>query len=181
MRFFFTNIIFLTTIFSGCYPEPIKYKVGLGTRLIEGTLLEKGGDSLKSKSFIIVVEYYSQFIKFENESPIYVPKARLVFPDQKGNFRINFDLRATSIELSFVASGYSIQRFFFRRQIGVGNLKYDVGLIPNQFWENEFYLQTGPYIENFILEQRYKMPDSHQMFLGNWLADLRRDFAEKNN
>jgi hypothetical protein len=35
-------------------------------------------------------------------------------------------------------------------------------------------------LENFILEQRYKMPDSQQLFLGNWLDDEREKFAAKN-
>jgi len=36
-------------------------------------------------------------------------------------------------------------------------------------------------LENFILEQRYKMPDSQQLFLGNWLAEERRGFAEEKD
>jgi len=103
----------------------------------------------------------------------------VVFPEKNGNFRISFDLKATAIDLTFIASAYSMQRFRFRRQLGVGELRYDASLPRSEVWQNEFILQIAPFLENFILEQRYKMPDSQQLFLGNWLAEERRRFAEE--
>ena len=73
-----------------------------------------------------------------------------------------------------------MQRFRFQRQMGIGELRYDARLIRSGAWHNQFLLQTGPFLENFILEQRYKMPDSQQLFLGNWLDDEREKFAAKN-
>jgi len=181
MKYFIILFLQLTIIIGGCYPDSLKYQLGFGTRSIEGTILEEGGNSPESKSFIVVVEYYSRFIKFENEPPIYVPKARLVFPDRNGNFFINFDLKASSIDLAFVSSEYSMERFFFRRQLGIGKLSYDARLVKSNAWKNEFFLQIGPYLNKFILEQRYKMPDSQQMFLGNWLANIRKEFTDKKN
>ena len=71
--------------------------------MIDGTVLEENAKVLESHAFIIVLEYYSNFVKFENESPLYAPKARVVFPDKNGNFHISFDLKATAIDLTFVA------------------------------------------------------------------------------
>ena len=71
-----------------------------------------------------------------------------------------------------------MHRFFFRRQLGVGDLKYDLNLKKSISWKNEFFLQTRPYLERFIIEQRYGMPDSQQMFLGNWLAEIKRLFLK---
>ena len=128
MKYKITTFFFLTLILCGCYPESLKYEIGIGTRSIHGNIKVEDGEILKSDSFILIVEYYSRFIQFENESPIYVPKARLIFPKKNGDYHLNFDLKATSIDLAFIASGYRIHRFFFRRQIGVGNLSYDVEL-----------------------------------------------------
>ena len=164
----------------GCYQESLKYRPGWGTQWIDGTLLEESEDVLKSKGFIVVLEYFSQFIQFENESPLYMPKARLVFPEVDGRFRIHFDLEASAIELVFVASGYTMQRFRFRRQIGVGKLHFDAKLPHSETWRNQFLLQTGPFLENFILEQRYHMPDYQQLFLGEWLDYERSKFVADN-
>ena len=169
----------MTFTLIGCYPEALKYKVGVSTFHIKGSLIQKGGGFLKSDSFIVITEYYSRFMQFEKESPIYVPKARLVFPNKKGDFHINFDLKATSINLSFIATGYKLHNFFFRRQIGVGNLKYNVELIKSESWKDEFFIQTRPYLEKFIVEQRYSMPDSQQLFIGNWLAEVKKNLAKK--
>ncbi len=172
-RFF----LLITLLLSGCYPESLNYKPGWGTRFIEGTLLDESGVALKSKCFIVVLEYYSQFIQFEKESHLYAPKARLIFPQENGQFRISFDIHASAIELVFFSSGYEMQRFRFKRQIGVGKLNYEARLRESKFWRNEFLLRINPYLENFILEQRYKMPDSHQLFLGDWLDSERENIT----
>ena len=169
MRSSLQLLLLITLISGGCYPESLNYKPGWGTSFIEGSVLEDTGEVLKSKCFIVVLEYYSQFIQFENESPLYVPKARLVFPTENGDFRTSFDMEASAIGLVFVASGYEMQRFRFQRQIGIGELRYDSRLSRSEVWRDHFLMQTSPFLENFILEQRYKMPDYQQLFLGNWL------------
>ena len=175
MRSSLQLLLLITLIFGGCYPESLNYKPGWGTSFIEGSVLEDTGEVLKSKCFIVVIEYYSQFIQFENESPLYVPKARLVFPAENGDFRTSFDMEASAIGLVFVASGYDMRRFKFQRQIGIGELRYDSRLSRSEIWRNQFLMQTSPFLENFILEQRYKMPDSQQLFLGNWLDSEREN------
>ena len=179
MRVYFLYLLLLATLMSGCYPEKLNFRPGWGTRMIDGTVLEGNAKMLESQAFIIVLEYFSNFVKFENESPLYAPKARLIFPEENGNFRISFDLKATAIDLTFIASGYNMQRFRFRRQFGIGELQYNASLTRSAVWKKEFILQTAPFLENFILEQRYKMPDSQQLFLGNWLGEERRRFAEE--
>jgi hypothetical protein len=179
MRVYLLFLLVLPALLGGCYPKSLNYSPGWGTRTIEGTVLEENAKVLESQPFIIVLEYYSNFVKFENESPLYAPKARVVFPEKNGNFRISFDIKATAIDLTFVASAYSMQRFRFRRQLGVGELRYDASLPRSEVWQHEFILQIAPFLENFILEQRYKMPDSQQLFLGNWLAEERRRLAEE--
>ena len=178
MRSFHLLFPLITLVFGGCYPESLNYKPGWGTRFIEGTVLEESGEVLKSKCFIVVLEYYSQFIEFENESPLYAPKSRLIFPEENGKYRIRFDLEASAIELAFVASGYDMQRFSFQRQIGIGELRYDARLSSSEIWSNQFLIQTNPFLENFILEQRYKMPNYQQLFLGNWLDNEREKITE---
>ena len=180
MRIFILYLLLILTLLGGCYPESLNYHPGWGTQWIDGTLLEESGDSLKSKGFVVVLEYFSQFIQFENEFFFYAPKARLIFPEEDGRFRIHFDLDASAIELVFVASGYIMQRFRFRRQIGVGKLHFVAKLSHSEMWRNQFLLQTGPFLDNFILEQRYQMPDSHQLFLGEWMDYERSKFSEEN-
>ena len=137
MRVFLQFFLVLPMLLSGCYPESLNYSPGWGTRMIVGTVKEVNSQQLESRAFIIVLEYYSNFIIFENESLLYAPKARVVFPEKNGNFRISFDLKATAIDLTFVASGYSMQRFRFKRQLGIGELRYDATLSRSDVWQND--------------------------------------------
>jgi len=79
MRVYLLFLLVLPALLGGCYPKSLNYSPGWGTRTIEGTVLEEKAKVLESQAFIIVLEYYSNFVKFENESPLYAPKARLVF------------------------------------------------------------------------------------------------------
>jgi hypothetical protein len=47
-------------------------------------------------------------------------------------------------------------------------------------WRNQFILQIGPFLDNFILEQRYQMPDSQQLFIGKWLDNERSKYSAGN-
>tara|TARA_B100000945_G_C20212630_1_gene516782 strand:- start:95 stop:649 length:555 start_codon:yes stop_codon:yes gene_type:complete len=178
MRVYIICIILVNILIGGCYPKALNYDLGWGTRTIKGNVQELNSKKLKSMAFIIVLEYYSKFIKFENESRLYTPRARIVFPEKNGDYLINFDLKATVVDLTFVASGYNMERFRFRRQFGIGDLRYEAKLTPSQIWANEFVLQIAPFLENFILEQRYRMADSQQLFLGDWMATERERFSK---
>ena len=73
-----------------------------------------------------------------------------------------------------------MERFRFRRQIGIGKLHFDAKLSQSEMWRNQFILQTGPFLDNFILEQRYQMPDSQQLFIGEWLVNERGKLSAGN-
>jgi hypothetical protein len=73
-----------------------------------------------------------------------------------------------------------MERFRFIRQIGIGKLHFDAKLSQSEMWRNQFLLQTGPFLDNFILEQRYQMPDSQQLFIGEWLDNERSKYSAGN-
>ncbi len=147
----------------------MNYNFGWGTRWINGNIKSTSEKTLTSKSFIVLLEFHSQFMQFAGNAPIYIPKARLIFPDQNGHFKIPFNLDASAFKLAFIAEGYSMQSFRFKRQIGIGDLFYEIRMEQSEAWKNEFLLHVNPFLENFILEQRYEMPETQQLFIGDWL------------
>tara|TARA_B100000401_G_scaffold290006_1_gene198471 strand:+ start:932 stop:1087 length:156 start_codon:yes stop_codon:yes gene_type:complete len=36
-------------------------------------------------------------------------------------------------------------------------------------WREHLILEVSPFLENFILEPRYKLAPTHQLFIGDWL------------
>lgn len=157
-------------LLSSCYPKSVDYEFGWTTETVIGAVVDQKGNPPDTDTFIVVKEYYGQFVELNGGSLLYTPKARLVRPDANGYFRIIFDLKASRLELAFVASGFEMQRFRFNRQFGVGELHYDATLEATPAWREHFMLQVGPFLEDFIIEQRYQMPNLQQLYLGDWLA-----------
>ena len=154
---------------TGCFSSSVDFETGWATRHIEGTMLDSTGGELGGEAFIIVLEYFSRFVQFSDEQPIYIPRARLVRLQDGGRFRIQFDLRASAIETVFIAPQYRMERFRFQRQMGIGELRYQARMNAESNWREHLILEVSPFLENFILEPRYKLAPTHQLFIGDWL------------
>jgi hypothetical protein len=129
-------------------------------------------------SFVVLQEFYGTFAPDPMGGQRFAPKARLLFPDEQGRFRFNFDLRASQLELTFVAEKYVSERFRFQRQLGVGDVRYDAALQATSNWRDEVLLVLTPLVQNLLLEARYRLPERDQLWLGDWLAAQREKIIE---
>ena len=168
LKSFFCVGLFVAGL-TGCFSSSVDFETGWATRHIEGTMLDSTGGELGGEAFIIVLEYFSRFVQFSDEQPIYIPRARLVRLKDGGRFRIQFDLRASAIETVFIAPQYRMERFRFQRQMGIGELRYQARMNAESNWGEHLILEVSPFLENFILEPRYKLAPTHQLFIGDWL------------
>jgi len=174
-------VLILSAGLSSCYSNAMQYDLGWTTTKIQGVMKEKT-QPLNSKGFLVIQEYYALFVQMQGaqstsaqdasmqNAPVYVPHARLVFPDSNGNFEFNFNLKATKIEVHWIASDYVMQRLFFQRQVGVGDLTYDAIMERTDSWKEHLVLHIIPFLQNFIVESNYQMPNNDQLFLGEWIA-----------
>ena len=167
--------LFLTA----CFPSRAEFEVGWATKRIEGKMLSVRGNETGADSFIIVLEYFSRFVQQEDRQTLYIPRAKLVRPESGGHYEISFDLRASAIEAVFIADGHRLERFRFQRQIGIGELRYEARMKPLESWREHFILEVSPFLENFILEPRYKLAPAHQLFIGDWLDRQREHILVK--
>ncbi|MBF0276661.1 MAG: hypothetical protein HQM13_02660 [SAR324 cluster bacterium] len=168
----FLKIILIGTfiLMYGCYSPHLTYEWGWTTREIKGRMLVKEGDFPGNKGFILVRSYYSQFVELEDGHPSYFPQARLFFPQKGGNFTIPFDLNAAKIDLTFIVPGFVMHSLSFRRQTGVGNLSYEIPLQKTAGWQDHLFVTISPFLQQFILDQRFQLAKAHQMYLGDWLS-----------
>jgi hypothetical protein len=165
---------FTLLLISGCYGPQVAPQLGWTTTEVRGALTDAQGDALSTPGFIVVQEYFGRVVPATQEAPLYAPQARLVFPNPEGQFRFDFDLRASQLEMTFVAAEREMQTHRFQRQLGVGTLVYEITLEPAGSWDDHFLLQVAPFLERFILEQRYQMPEAQQLFLGEWMDQQRQ-------
>ncbi len=172
--FFMLAPLFIQT---GCFSPQVDFQWGWYTRQVNGTMLYEEGNELARQGFIIVRTYYSQFVETAEAQTIYFPQARLIFPDSEGRFTIPFDWKAVRVDLTFVASGYVMNHLSIQRQVGVGDIFYEVPMQKTEGWQDHLFVTVSPFLQQFILEQDYQMAQAHQLFLGDWLSRQK----EKNN
>lgn len=167
-RFYWVGVVFLSL--SGCLGPQANFELGWTTQQIQGYIQDTQGEPRVENSFILIQNYYPQFAELEENKQIYYPNAQLIFPDADGNFRIPFDLSAAKIQLSFIASGYAMENFAFQRQMGMGDITLLVEMKKIPAWQDHFFVTVAPFLQQFIIEQRFALEDAHQQFIGDWLA-----------
>ncbi len=173
-----TIFCILLFILQGCYSPQMSFEWGWTTDRIEGVMTnQEGRGAFPNEGFILVRQYYSQFVQFGEEAPIYYPIARLVFPDEHGKFLIPFDLKASKIDLTFVMSGHVMQNLSFRRQIGVGTLFYEARMQKTAGWQDHFFVTIVPFLQQFIADPRFQLAQAHQLFLGEWLEQEKTKYS----
>lgn len=172
----FLLLVVIASLVSNCFPAYVDYQMGWTTQRISGKIELQGSTLEETTAFIVVQEYYASGVQFENQPPRYRPNAKLVFPDQSGNFQFNFDLQASKVHFALIAQGYQMQTFRLQRQIGVGDISYDANLEKVENWKDYLILFISPFLQPFITEQRYRLEPTHQLYLGNWLTEQQEQF-----
>ncbi len=176
-----TLLLVLFLLLSGCFSPSVQVAPGWTTETVSGTIAEAQGEPLVHASFVVVQEFHRSPIQFDGEPARFIPQARLVFPDADGFFQTGFDLRASQLQLTVIAPGYQMAHFSFNRQLGVGALRYDARLAAAERWRDHFLLQVVPFLDRFILDSRYAMPEAQQLFVGEWMDQQREDWAPDPN
>ncbi len=157
-------------LMQGCYSSQLNYEWEWTTRKITGTVLGESGEAFSQPGFILVRSYYSQFVELEEGQPVYFPQARLFFIGEEGHFRVPFDFKAAKIDLTFVTPGYVMHSLSFQRQLGIGDLSYEIEMKKTAGWQDHFFVTVMPFLQQFILEQRFQLAQTHQLFLGEWIT-----------
>ena len=158
---------------SSCSPK-IGYNFGVVTSHVEGTISSESGQ-IQSGTFIIVQQYNRTFFE-TSRGYLHNVSAILIFPDKKGKYRATFGADIDRLDLFFVAEGHRIASETFTRTLGIGSYEYNAVMHPDPTFKETFYLSTKPTLSDFIVEKRYKMPQTQQMFLGNWLKKIEKTY-----
>ena len=162
----FFALTLLVILLQAC-SSGVKYNVGIVTRSVEGKITTSG-EVVQEKVFIIVRKHNRTLIETP-EGYLYSISADVVFPSVDGKYRIEMAGAVDEINLYVVAKGYSITSHSFRRTLGVGSYEMNIDLKQSQNWRNEYGYFIKPFVSDFIVEPRYKLLPSHQMFLGEWM------------
>jgi hypothetical protein len=162
----FLLILLLAAAFwSGC-SEHVDYRLGIVTSSVSGKLTA-GGDLTESRLFIIVRKYNRTLIE-NADGFLYRVSAEIAYPDN-GEYSVKMDWGVDQVELMFLSRNYIPVIHHFKRTLGVGEYIYHVKLQKDATWQNNYYLLIKPVLSEYILEQRFNMRQTDQLFLGQWM------------
>lgn len=173
-----TYFILLPLIFflHNCSSE-VKYHAGIVTTSVSGKITQ-AGEPVPEKIFIIVRKHNKTLIE-TSQGYLHRISAEVVFPGADGKYDVEMADAVDEIDLYVIAKGYSVDSHNFRRTLGVGRYELDIDLKKSENWRSEYGYFIKPFISDFIVEPRYKLPPTHQMFLGDWINEVEDDLEKK--
>lgn len=159
-------------IVTGC-SENLDFRLGVVTRSISGEFIVTG-ESDKVQPFIIARKYNRTLIETDG-GYLFRIVAELVRPEN-GKYHISMAAETNRIDLMFIGRRHRPLTYHFKRTLGVGEYIYDARLTEDAAWKDSYYLLIKPALTDYIIEQRFKMSRSDQLYLGEWMDRTEAEF-----
>ena len=168
----FVVLAALVAVGSGC-SDHTDYRLGVVTRSVSGKLSVSGTQE-EVQPFIIVRKYNKTLIE-SSSGYLYRISADVIFP-VNGNYTVDMAAEVDRVELMFMGRYYTPVTHHFRRTLGVGEYIYNASLNKDPAWRDSYFLLIKPILTDYIVEQRFKMSHSDQLFLGQWMDRTESEF-----
>ncbi len=163
----------LLIIFSGC-SDHSDYRLGIVTRSVSGNLTVKG-DLEDVQPFVIVRKFNRTLIESSGGGYLYRVSAAVVYPFN-GQYTVNMAAEVDRVELTFLGRYHTPVTYRIKRTLGVGEYIYNARLKKDPAWRDSYYMLIKPVLTDYIVEQRFKMQESDQLFLGQWMDKTEAEF-----
>ncbi len=142
------------------------YRIGVVTRSITGKLILK--TDLKDVEPFLVVRKYNKTLIQTSAGYVHRVSAEIIHP-HNGLYTVEMTSGVDQVELMFLGRHHRPVSYRFRRTLGVSQYIYDARLQPDPIWRDSYFMLVKPGLTEYIVEQRYKMSKSDQLFLGQWM------------
>ncbi len=163
-EFFAVCIVLL--LVSGCASHVIHHP-GIVSTKVFGTLHLKG-EHADIKPFVLAIEHNQTFLKVEEKNLTQV-SAKIIYPEENGNYEVRFSNSAVQLDLMFIARDHYLVSSRFSRTLGIETYEYNPTLMVDPLWKRNFDFSLKPILSQYIVEKRFNLPDKDQYFLGQWL------------
>lgn len=158
----------------GC-SDQLDYRLGIVTRSITGRLLVNN-DFTDVQPFIIARKYNKTLIE-TSAGYLHRVSAEIIYP-QNGTYSLEMAAGVDRVELMFLGRYHAPLSFRFNRTLGVSQYIYNARLKVDPVWRDSYFMLIKPSLTEYIVEQRFKMKKSDQLFLGQWMDKTEDGFGE---
>jgi hypothetical protein len=136
------------------------------TQSITGKVLIKN-DLQDAEPFLVVRKYKKTLIQ-TTAGYIHRVSAEIIHP-QNGLYTVEMAAEVDQVELTFLGRYHRPVTYRFSRTLGVSQYIYDARLQLDPVWRDSYFILIKPRLTEYIVEQRFKMSKSDQLFLGQWM------------
>lgn len=164
-------------LLSACLSPQAEYRPGLGTTLVVAHLETSSGTPLHDPALVVVFNEHYTFVELEDHAPPRRVSARVFSPSAEGLVEIPMPYDVLSMRLYFAAAGHFTEITSFKRQFGVGNIRYRTRLRVMPNWRAHYYTFLVPHLEVLLSEERYRVPPAEQHTLSRWLNERAAEFV----
>lgn len=153
-------------IFSAGCSDHTDYRLGIVTRLISGSLVVNGEPAAVEP--IVIVRKYNRTLIETSGGYLYRVSAEVVYPID-GRYRVQMGAETNRVELTFLGRFHTPLTYQFKRTLGVSEYIYNARLKSDPAWRDSYFLLIKPALTEYIVEQRFNMRKSDQLFLAEWM------------
>ena len=119
-------------------------------------------------SALFLVRKHNRTFIESSSGPLYRVSAGIIRPVE-GRYQVDMESEVNRVELVFYARGHRPVYYSFKRTLGIGEYIFNVRLKPDAGWRDSYFLLIKPELTNYIVEPRFNMRTSDQLFLGEWM------------
>jgi len=174
-------------VLGGCLQTGAHFDFGLGTTEIHGNLTLEGKPLPAGQAVALVFQEEHLFVSVgpegvpgdpsrrDTEKQLTYRTVRLAHISPEGRWWLPMPDHVLEVRVMFMLPGCATEEFRFRRQLGVGDVTFDVDMKPLPEWRDHFYTYIQPVVQNVLADSRYRMSPQDMQGLDGWL----RGYAKK--
>ena len=152
-------------LITGC-SDQFDYRIGVVTRSITGKVFINT-QLQDAEPFVVVRKYNKMFIQ-TSAGYMHRVSAEIIHP-HNGLYTVEMASEVDQVELMFLGRNHRPVSYRFRRTLGVSQYIYNARLQLDPVWRESYFILIKPGLTEYIVEQRFNMSKSDQLFLGQWM------------
>jgi len=146
--------------------DSVHYTFGVITQEVNGVIEVQP----EAKPLVLVRMQIATFAQ-TSQGQVQQARAKLVYPDLDGSYRVLLEDNVSQLELYFIAHGYQTAHANFERTLGVKSYQFNVKLETAPNPKGSYYHSLKPLLTQYIVEPRFQMPPKDQLALGAWMTE----------
>ncbi len=162
-----------------CLPTNASWDFGLSTQQITVVFPKQPTPSLANSNLVVVFQRSHTFIETSPHGRL-VRKisARVLRPNDVGVAVVSLPVQVLEADFLFMTPNHLTDTLHWRRQLGVGSIRYHVSMPQDPAWPHHFYTFLLPQLNVLLTETRFNLNAAETLALAQWIQTQQKRLGE---